>query len=489
MYKKFIYLQWKSFFRAAGVASKLAQKILIGVVWAYFAFVFSGLAFIAFYGIQEEFGLDPLPTVSGFLIYAFVLWIVIRYFIQKMPMVHVQPLLTLPLSKKRIVHFGLAKSIISFFNIINLFFFVPFGFILLKEDYNLWGVISWGLSIGCIILTTNFLNVLLNSQDRLLLVVTAILLGFFGLQYYELFDITTYSEPVFMAPYYQPLWVLVPLALMLASYRQSFEHFLKKLYMDSDQMRPKKEVQRATELKWLDGFGRTSFFLKNDIRLIVRNKRARMAVWMGVAFLFYGLIFMMDIYDSPVIKVFVGIFVTGGFLFSFGQFVPSWDSSYYALMMTQNVPYKEYLKSKWWLVVVGTLVSIPLASFYIFFSWESYFAIIAGGIYNIGVNAHMVLLSGAYTRTPIDLNSMQRAFGNKKSFNAKTILLGVPKIFLPMFIFYVGVLVHSKLMGFILIGVVGILGFALRNLVFDWIEKVYQNEKYQTLAAYKQKNT
>jgi hypothetical protein len=44
-------------------------------------------------------------------------------------------------------------------------------------------------------------------------------------------------------------------------------------------------------------------------------------------------------------------------------------------------------------------------------------------------------------------------------------------------------------MGFILIGVVGILGFALRNFVFDWIEKVYQNEKYQTLAAYKQKNT
>ena len=45
MFKKFIYLQWKSFFRAAGVATKLAQKILIGVVWAYFAFVFSGLAF------------------------------------------------------------------------------------------------------------------------------------------------------------------------------------------------------------------------------------------------------------------------------------------------------------------------------------------------------------------------------------------------------------------------------------------------------------
>ena len=101
----------------------------------------------------------------------------------------------------------------------------------------------------------------------------------------------------------------------------------------------------------------------------------------------------------------------------------------------------------------------------------------------------MVLLSGAYTRTPIDLNSMQRAFGDKKSFNVKTLLLSIPKILLPMFIFYIGVLVHSKLMGFVLIGIVGILGFALRNLVFGWIEKVYQEEKYDTIAAYKQKNT
>ena len=489
MFKKFIYLQWKSFFRAAGVASKLAQKILIFVVWAYFGFLFASLAVIAFYSIQNDFDLDPLPTVSGFLIYALVLWVVIRYFIQKMPMVHVKPLLAMPFSKKSIVHFGLTKSIISFFNIVNLFFFIPFGFILINEDYSLWGVISWWISIGSVILATNFLNVLLNSQDKLLLITTVILIALFGLQYYKIFDITTFSEPVFMAPYNQPLWALVPILLMLYSYRWSFNHFLKKLYMDSDEMRPKNEIQRATELKWLDGFGRTSFFLKNDIRLIVRNKRARMAVWMGFAFLFYGLIFMMDIYDTPVIKVFVGVFVSGGFLFSFGQFVPSWDSGYYALMMTQNVPYKEYLKSKWWLVVVGTLVSIPLASFYIFFSWESYLAIIAGGIYNIGVNAHMVLLSGAYTRTPIDLNSMQQAFGDKKSFNVKTILLGIPKIFLPMFIFYIGVLVHSKLMGFILIAVVGLLGFAFRNLVFGWIEKVYQEEKYETLAAYKQKNT
>ena len=83
---------------------------------------------------------------------------------------------------------------------------------------------------------------------------------------------------------------------------------------------------------------------------------------------------------------------------------------------------------------------------------------------------------------------MQGAFGDKKSFNIKTLLLSVPKIILPMFIFYVGVLLHSKLVGFGIIAMVGVLGFALRNTVFKWIEQIYQNEKHLTLDAYKQRN-
>ena len=86
-------------------------------------------------------------------------------------------------------------------------------------------------------------------------------------------------------------------------------------------------------------------------------------------------------------------------------------------------------------------------------------------------------------------DNTQTTTKSKKVFNLKTVLLSIPKLFLPVFIFYIGALVHSKLMGYILIGVVGVLGFALRNLVFSWIEKVYQEEKYQTLGAYKQKNT
>ena len=91
MLKHFLYLQWKSFTRGAGFATGLAQKILMGFARIYFAAIFASLAFAAFLGVQEELGEDPLPFVSGYLLYAFAFWIVLRYFLQKMPTVHIQP--------------------------------------------------------------------------------------------------------------------------------------------------------------------------------------------------------------------------------------------------------------------------------------------------------------------------------------------------------------------------------------------------------------
>ena len=55
-------------------------------------------------------------------------------------------------------------------------------------------------------------------------------------------------------------------------------------------------------------------------------------------------------------------------------------------------------------MVIATAISTVLAAFYLYFGWQAYFAIVAGAIYNMGVNSHIVLWSGAYVKTPIDLN-------------------------------------------------------------------------------------
>ena len=212
---------------------------------------------------------------------------------------------------------------------------------------------------------------------------------------------------------------------------------------------------------------------------------------MSIMFLFYGLIFFtngIEAYNNPVMHIFAAIFVSGGFLITFGQFVPSWDSAYYQLMMTQNIPYKGYLSSKWWLMVIATIVSTILASFYLYFGWHIYMTIVVGAIYNIGVNSHLVLLGGAYTKTPIDLDSGKGAFGDKKAFNVKTMLVSIPQMALPVLLYWGGSVLANANVGLALVASAGILGFAFKNKAFSLIEKIYKTEKYATIASYKQKS-
>ena len=81
-----------------------------------------------------------------------------------------------------------------------------------------------------------------------------------------------------------------------------------------------------------------------------------------------------------------------------------------------------------------------------------------------------------------------RYFGDKKSFNVKTLLLTIPKLLLPMLIYAIGHFAHSEVLGFALVAVSGLAGFLFKNKVFSIIEKIYKSEKYKTLVAYKQTN-
>ena len=155
--------------------------------------------------------------------------------------------------------------------------------------------------------------------------------------------------------------------------------------------------------------------------------------------------------------------------------------------MTQNIPYKEYLSSKWWLMVIATILTTIVASFYLYFGWQTYLVIIVGAIYNIGVNSHLVLLGGAYTKTPIDLSSGKGSFGDKKSFNIKAMLISVPQLGLPVLLYWLGSKYANPNVGLALVAATGVIGFALKNKAFSLIEKVYKTEKYATIAAYKQK--
>jgi len=470
MFKHFVTLQWKSFWRSASFTSGIVMKLFVGYFAICFAFLLVLGGVIAFKAVKKELNLDPLEIMNQFLVYWWVFDLIFRYVLQKMPVINIKPLLTLPFKKRKIVSYAFGKTIFSFFNILHAFFFIPFSIMLLKNGYPVVNVFAWniGLIIGGVFA----------------------LLG--SLHYFGYFDITTYTAPFFQGFYDMPILVAIPILVLLILITLSFKSFTKDLYLDAG-LASKAKKAKTENLDWLNRFGKTATFLKNDIKLLKRNKRARSTLIISVVFLFYGLLFFTDakafaMYSSAFMKVLGGIFVTGGFLFTFGQVVPSWDSSYYPLMMSQNIKYKEYLSSKWWLMVIATLISTILASGYLYFGWEAYLTIVVAAVYNIGVNSHIVLWGGAYVKTPIDLTSHKGAFGDKQAFNTKTLLLTLPKMVLPMVLYAIGHYSHSSYLGLTLVAIAGVVGFAFKDKVFDTIESIYKIEKYKTLKAYKQKN-
>lgn len=488
MFKHFIKLEWKAFFRSASFATNLALKIIMGLGALYFMVCFAILGTAVFFILKEQ-GLEPLSTINTYIIYYLIGDLTIRWFFQKMPVTNIKPLLTLPINRSTIVHYSLGKTSISFFNIIHAFFFLPFTIVLLVQGYG-YQAILWHLAMMAMIYANNFLNVIINNKDIVFYPLVAIVASLGLAQYYQFFNITEYTKPFFQGMYDTNYLFLIPILLLVIIYYFSFNYFKNDLNLDTG-LAKKSDEAKTENLTWLNQFGTLGIFLKNDIKLLKRNKRSRTTVIMSFLFVFYGLLFFtnsIEVYQNPAMQVFAGIFVSGGFLFTFGQFIPSWDSAYYQLLMSQNISYRQYLTSKWWLMVIGTIISTIIASFYLYFGWQTYMLIVVGAIYNIGVNSHLVMLGGAYVKTPIDLTMANKAFGDKQAFNMKTMLIALPKLLVPMGLYAAGYYLFSANIGFLFVALAGVLGFALRDMVFTKIEKIYKTEKYATIAAYKQKN-
>ena len=137
MIQYFIKFEWKQFFRSSYWQKSIALNILMGFLALYFMLTFLVLGISIYPLLKKQFPeSDPLIMVNGFLFYWFLGDLVMRFFLQKLPVMNIKPLLALPIKRSKILNYVLGKSAISFFNFLPLFAIIPFGVILIFEDYR-----------------------------------------------------------------------------------------------------------------------------------------------------------------------------------------------------------------------------------------------------------------------------------------------------------------------------------------------------------------
>ncbi|EAQ42727.1 DUF5687 family protein [Polaribacter sp. MED152] len=488
MISHFLKLEWKQYFRAANWQKSVFLNILLVLFALYFVVSFLIIGVGGYWILKEMYPeQDPLVVVNAFLLFAIVGDLIFRYLMQKLPVMNIKPMLTLPIPKSKIVHFILIKSSFSFFNIMSLFFYIPFAVVLIMQGYNVAGVLGWLFTMVFIIQSVNYLNFLINKNTKIFAGLVTLLVAGYLVNYFNWFNLPGFIGKGFDFIYENPIMVVAFAALLFFLYSINYKQLRNEVYLDAIITEQTKEVN-AADLSFADKLGDLAPFIKNDLRLMWRNKRTKSGVWMILVGLLYGLIF----YPNPMYKgmefmyVLVGIFSTGTFLINFGQFIPAWDSSYYKMLMSQNFKYERYLESKFTIMTISVVALFVLGIPYVYFGWKVLVVHFAAMIYNVGVNTHVILFGGTFNRKKINLD--EKAAFNFQGTGAVQWLIGLPLMVLPMAIFGLINWLVSFEIACITLAVLGFIGIALHKKIMKAITKKYITNKYVMIHAFNQEN-
>ena len=484
MISHFLKLEWKQYFRSAHWQKGIAIKVIMVFFALYFIVSFLAVGVGGYYLLKKEFpDQDPLQMVNAYLLYAFLGDLVVRYLMQKLPVMNIKPFLILPIKKSKLVHYVLGKSSFSAFNIFGLFFYVPFSIVLINEGYTTSGVLGWLFFIILLTQANNFLNFLINKNNKAFAIIASLLAVCIGLQKFDVFDITVYGGQLFDAIYASPIYALLGVLLVVVLYNLNYKQLRNQVYLD-EAVSQKVVEAKSADLSFANRLGDVAPFIKNDMRLIWRNKRTKTVFLMSFLFLFYGLIFFtQETYQKmPAMLMFASLFVTGGFTFNYGQFIPAWDSAHYKMLMSQGFRYRKFLESKWILMVVMTSILYFLSIPYLYFGLDIFLMITCGAIFNIGFNSLFLLFAGSFNRKRIDLN--RSGFGNTQGTSATQFIVIIPLMLFPMLVFWLLNKFVGGNSGYIAVAAIGVLCLLLKNYAMNFIEKKYIKDKYVMINAF-----
>jgi len=492
MIKHFLNLEWKQYFRSSYWQKSMALNILLVFFALYFIVMFLGLGFGLLFILKKAYpDQDPFVIANGLLFYWLMVDLMMRFFLQKLPVMSVKPLLTLPIKRSTIVHFVLGKSALSFFNFLPLFAIIPFSIMLIKEGYETSQILPWMFALIIVVLIINFLNFIIEAlsskTDLPFLPILATVGVLSGLEYFNIVSMTSLVGNAFMGISNNPVLIVIPIVILAITYAFNFKILREKLFLDSG-LKSKVTEVKAADLSWTNRFGDIAPFMQLDLKLIWRNKRTKSSAFLMLIGLLYGLFFYTQpIYrDSLYASSIVGIFSTGIFLISFGQFIPAWDSGYYKMLMSQNIKYEQYLRSKFVLMMLSVVIMFVLGIPYIYFGWKILVVHFAAAVYNIGVNSHIMLFGGSFNRKKIDLN--QRAAFNYQGTGAVQWIIGLPIMLIPLVIFSVANYFIGFEVGVAVLILIGVAGIVFHKKLMKSITQRYLDSKYKMIDAFSQDN-
>lgn len=488
----FIKHQWRQTFRSTIFQRNLAVNIFLGfiILLLFLEFLIGGIYLSDKW--HEIFPDEhPVSKFNSYLFYFFAMDFVMRFFMQSLPVLSIEPYLHLPIRKSSIINYLLGKALLSFFNFYPFLVFIPFAVFQVKSNYSVEQAWMWIVSLFAAVLFMNYLLVYMKRQ----LANKPKIVAFFGLfiglllilDRFEIFSFSKISMLTFDAICQNPIYFLIPILLLILMYAINFRFLAKNMYPEEISVKRKQRIDHISDIKYIKSLGRLGELISLEFRLFLRHKRTKSLLYIGSLLLFYGLIFypQPEYSDKPWIFILVGWFVTGVLIFNYLNYAFSYESNYFDALLAHNIDMQEYFKMKIKLAMIIGTIFFVLSTPYVYFGADILLVNFCVYIYNIGFMSYLLLYIATYNKNHMDL-SKGAAF-NYQGVGASNWLAMLPCILIPILVFVSFNAFGLKYIGIISIALIGILGMLFNKSIMNILLKQFEKRKYIMAEGFRKK--
>lgn len=484
--------EWKKNYRAQGFYKNIAVSIMMVIFGLYMAVA---LLFIGF-SLNEiletaDNKLNPMELVNGAMLYIMLLGLTFRFFTQQLNTLNLPPYQVLPIKRSTLINFLLLKPLASPVNYFSLLVIIPFAIKSVIGYYSISVALRFVLSFIFLIwfnsLTTSFLKRRFGSGLLSFFFMIVVFGGIAALEYFKVFSLFDISKSLYGFIILKSYGLIVPLLFVGVAYLTNKWFFAQNYYPENfNKTSLKSDRIATTNLSFLNRFGIIGELIGLELKLIIRHKRTKQILYTSVIFLLYGLMFYTkkDYPTGDSMLFCIAMFMTGGLMFMFGQWIISWDSSHFDSLMTKNIPIRTYINANYYLLVSLNIICFILTTPYFYFGMKIVYMHLAAFVFNIGVNTFLLLLFATYNTRKLDLSKSSAM--NYQGTTYKNFLIVIPIMFLPMII--VGTLssFFSLKVALWTITLLGFTGIILRNQLINLCISLFNYRKYKLSEGFRE---
>jgi len=476
--------------RSPEFQKRLATNIILGILISISILNFLYISVNLNKFFRNIPGVDPVKLINEIAFVYFPIDYVLRLIFQKYRSVSIKPYLILNIPREKIVDLMLIKTSQSLLNLVPLLLFLPFALTELILHFSFVPVAAWFLTIYFVCFANAYLANYSKIKFRVSAYKTVIVNGvILGIIFLTLFFFPSYSR-LFSGSMAiilrEPVMCLIPLAVIFIMYKINHRYLLANLFIDEVKDYKKEAKAREKELKdnfsFISSFGSTGQFILLELKMVLRNKRPRPILFMSLLFIFYGLLFYSQPINTEYLKVFIGSFMSGVFIFSYGIIIFGWESSYFGLIMAGNINFHTYLRAKYYFMVLITSIIFLLTSFYVIFGVRILLINSVLFLFNIGITPFIMIFLSTFNRMKYGLNESmfsQQGRGAQQYFGSLLVLAIQAGLF---YIFEKYISFNGALAAIATFGIGGIL---FHSRIISLIEKFFYTKKYSMIEGFR----